>query len=59
MPASQTGAAAAGADFADLFEVKDALEKKGRYDARVDDGVLVLGYQRETYRRETRISASA
>ena len=26
----------AGCDFADLFEVKDALEKKGKYSARVD-----------------------
>jgi glycogen debranching enzyme len=49
----------AGCDFADLFEVKDALEKKGRYYARVDDGQLALGYERETYRRETTISATA
>jgi glycogen debranching enzyme len=49
----------AGSDFADLFEVKDALEKKGRYYARVDDGHLVLGYQREEFRRETMISATA
>ena len=26
----------AGCDFADLFEVKDALEKKGKYSARVE-----------------------
>jgi glycogen debranching enzyme len=49
----------AAADFADLFEVKDALEKKGRYSAAVEDGVLRLGYERETYRRETTISSSA
>jgi len=49
----------AASDFADLFEVKDALEKKGRYSARVDNGRLLLGYERETYRRETAISASA
>jgi glycogen debranching enzyme len=48
----------AGCDFADLFEVKDALEKKGRYYARVKDGRLLLGYERETFRRETSISAS-
>ena len=43
----------AGCDFADLFEVKDALKKKGDYYRRVDDGRLVLGYKRETYERET------
>jgi glycogen debranching enzyme len=49
----------AGSDFADLFEVKDALQKKGSYEARVADGRLVLGYRRETYARETWISATA
>ena len=49
----------AGCDFADLFEVKDALEKKGEYSARVEGGKLVLGYERETFRRATAISASA
>ena len=49
----------AGCDFADLFEVKDALAKKGTYSARVKDGQLLLGYTRETFRRETAISASA
>jgi glycogen debranching enzyme len=49
----------AGCDFADLFEVKDALQKKGKYYTRIDDGRLTLGYERETYRRETTISATA
>jgi glycogen debranching enzyme len=49
----------AGSDFADLFEVKDALKKKGKYYTRIEDGRLVLGYERETFRRETVISASA
>jgi glycogen debranching enzyme len=49
----------AACDFADLFEVKDALEKKGAYQARVDGGTLVLGYERETFRRETKISSTA
>jgi glycogen debranching enzyme len=49
----------AASDFADLFEVKDALQKKGRYSTRVENGQLVLGYERETYKRETAISASA
>ena len=48
----------AGSDFADLFEVKDALEKKGKYFTSVDNGQLVLGYERETFRRETMISTS-
>jgi glycogen debranching enzyme len=48
----------AGSDFADLFEVKDALEKKGKYFTSVDNGQLVLGYERETFRRETTISTS-
>ena len=48
----------AGCDFADLFEVKDALKKKGRYYTKAGKQ-LVLGYERETFRRETTISASA
>jgi glycogen debranching enzyme len=48
----------AGSDFADLFEVKDALEKKGEYYREVRDGVLVLGYRREGFVRETHIDAS-
>ncbi len=50
---------AAGSDFADLFEVKDALKKKGEYHNRVEDGRLILGYRRETYGKQTLISASA
>jgi glycogen debranching enzyme len=49
----------AGSDFADLFEVKDALEKKGTYRHRIEPGRLVLGYQRDTYQRATVISATA
>ncbi|HEX9066839.1 MAG TPA: glycogen debranching N-terminal domain-containing protein [Streptosporangiaceae bacterium] len=48
----------AASDFADLFEVKDALRKKGRYGTRIDGNTLVLTYQRETYQRETQISSS-
>jgi glycogen debranching enzyme len=48
----------AGSDFADLFEVKDALKKKGTYSTRVKGGRLVLGYQRDTFRRATDISAT-
>ncbi len=47
----------AAADFADLFEVKDALAKKGTTYHRLEEGALVLGYQRDTWVRETRISA--
>ena len=49
----------AASDFADLFEVKDALKKKGQYRVRVTDRHLVLEYQRETYVRETWISSSS
>jgi glycogen debranching enzyme len=49
----------AGCDFADLFEVKDALKKKGTYSTRVTDGRLVLAYERETFTRATDISATA
>ena len=45
-------------DFADLFEVKDALEKKGTYRNRIEPDRLVLGYKRETYERATLISAT-
>jgi glycogen debranching enzyme len=49
----------AGSDFADLFEVKDALEKKGKYSSRIEDGKLLLAYERQTFRRSTVISATA
>jgi glycogen debranching enzyme len=47
----------AGSDFADLFEVKDALKKKGRYETDIEDDALVLRYERETFTRETWIAA--
>ncbi|MBQ1075768.1 amylo-alpha-1,6-glucosidase [Micromonospora sp. C31] len=47
------------ADFADVFEVKDATaRKKGRHYRRVDDGRLVLGYERDRFRRETIVAAT-
>jgi glycogen debranching enzyme len=45
-------------DFADLFEVKDALTKTGNYYHEVDAGRLMLGYQRESFRRETVVTSS-
>ena len=48
----------AASDFADLFEVKDALEKKGSYSNDIADGRLRLTYRRETFVRSTVISAS-
>jgi glycogen debranching enzyme/putative sterol carrier protein len=50
---------AAAADFADLFEVKDALAKKGELTSHVGEGELVLSYRRERFARATRISATA
>jgi hypothetical protein len=49
----------ADADFADLFEVKDQLAKKGERYRRVEGDGLVFGYKREKFWRETRIRASA
>ncbi|HEX5878612.1 MAG TPA: glycogen debranching N-terminal domain-containing protein [Actinomycetota bacterium] len=48
----------ADCDFADLFEVKDALKKKGSYSRGLEDGRLVLAYQRDTFARSTVISSS-
>jgi glycogen debranching enzyme len=48
----------AASDFADLFQVKDALERKGAYATQVEDGKLVLTYRRETFIRATTISSS-
>lgn len=50
----------ADGDFADLFEVKDATvaEKRGTAYRRVEADRLVLGYERESYRRETWIRAT-
>jgi len=48
----------AASDFADLFEVKDALKKKGTVSSRTEREQLVLTYARETFLRETRISSS-
>jgi glycogen debranching enzyme/putative sterol carrier protein len=49
----------AAADFADIFEVKDALEKRGEHYRRVEAGKLVLGYRRDGFARETWIQANA
>src|SRR5437867_10013606 len=49
---------AADSDFADIFEVKDALKKKGELYREVRDGSLVLGYRRDDFVRETSITPS-
>src|SRR5436190_2612220 len=46
-----------GADFADLFEVKDKLAKVGQLYSNVNDGTLTLGYRREDFVRETVIKS--
>ncbi len=48
----------ADSDFADLFEVKDALAKAGERYTRVESDTLVLGYRRGDFVRETRIRVS-
>jgi glycogen debranching enzyme len=47
-----------GCDFADLFEVKDALKKKGEFYLAIRDRRLVLGYKRDSFLRETLISST-
>ncbi|HEX5741104.1 MAG TPA: glycogen debranching N-terminal domain-containing protein, partial [Pilimelia sp.] len=47
----------AAADFADLFEVKNATAKKGKHYTLVDQRELLLGYARESFVRETLITA--
>jgi glycogen debranching enzyme len=50
----------AAADFADLFQVKDAaFERKGKFYNRIESNRLVLGYKREHFIRETWITSSA
>jgi glycogen debranching enzyme len=58
-PSDLTIRVEADSDFADLFEVKDALKKLGSYDTQVEATRLVLAYRRETFHRETTISTSA
>ena len=58
-PVELTVRVEAASDFADLFEVKDALKKKGKYSATADKRQLLLTYERDTYKRQTAISASA
>jgi len=48
----------ADADFADLFEVKDALAKKGERSNRVEGDTIALSYRRDDFVRETRIRVS-
>jgi glycogen debranching enzyme len=58
-PVDLTVRVEAASDFADLFEVKDALKKKGTYSTQVKNGVLELGYQRDRFRRTTTVSATS
>ncbi|WP_405090919.1 amylo-alpha-1,6-glucosidase [Micromonospora sp. NBC_01392] len=49
----------AGADFADLFQVKDEiLNKKGELYAEAESDRLRLGYRRGNFKRETVLSAN-
>lgn len=47
-----------GSDFADLFEVRDELVKRGRTWTEVDQNDVVLRYENETFKRATRLSFS-
>src|SRR6187200_3126770 len=57
-PVDLTVTIEADSDFADLFEVKDALSKKGMYRKHADSKGLRLMYERETFRRATLITSS-
>jgi len=49
----------AGADFADLFEAKDKVRKKGElYCHVVADDRVTFGYRRDNYWRETHVASS-
>jgi glycogen debranching enzyme len=49
----------AASDFANFLEVKHRMAKTGTGYARPEPGYLRLGYERETFRRETLVSAPA
>lgn len=46
------------ADFADVFEVKDELAKRGEFYRQREHRGVTLGYHREDFRRETYIHAA-
>ncbi len=47
-----------GSDFADLFEVKDRIPKRGQLRAELGPSRVTLTYTRDTYRRDTVIEFS-
>jgi glycogen debranching enzyme len=47
-----------GSDFVDIFEIKDRTPKKGRTWAESRPGEVTLWYERDSFRRGTRISFS-
>jgi glycogen debranching enzyme len=46
-----------GSDFSHLFQISN-VRKKGNLYVRVEDGRLRLGYERETFRRETVVTST-
>ncbi|WP_430498348.1 amylo-alpha-1,6-glucosidase [Micromonospora trifolii] len=48
-----------GADFADLFEIKNSLQKRGRTTVTVAENELRLTYRREAFHREMVVSTTA
>ncbi|WP_174536394.1 amylo-alpha-1,6-glucosidase [Micromonospora chalcea] len=48
-----------GSDFADLLEIKNRRDKKGRTTPTVEPNGLRLTYHREAFRRETLVTSSA
>jgi glycogen debranching enzyme len=58
-PAALTVRLEVGSDFADIFEIKDVQQKARPTRVTVENGRLRLSYQRDTFRRDTIVSASA
>jgi glycogen debranching enzyme len=56
-PIELSFAVEADADFADLFEVKDAQKKVGELYREIRDGALILGYRRGDFIRETAVAS--
>ncbi|MEH1011945.1 glycogen debranching N-terminal domain-containing protein [Micromonospora sp. CPCC 206060] len=57
-PAELTVRMEVGSDFADLFEIKNPQQKKGRTCAVVGENHLLLRYERQSFRREVNITTT-
>lgn len=59
-PVSLTIRLDVASDFADIFEIKNAQQRReGKFSAKVQDGRLRLSYKRDSFCRETIVTSSA